>query len=315
MSRCSLAAAMVAGCAFLSTGTAYAAARPSAPEYYVKKATWQDTLLASHEALARHQAAAGKKDAKKRAAELAMSNFEPVSMEVQPRQEAKYVKVNITGVTKLYIGVGGSGKISVGNPELTDIEGDTVPLHVGWARFVGRGWWNHDGLRGWRAMKIGRRTFPRGFQLRALEMIIQLDGPYETLELHVGNTERQPLRFWIDTRSAVQQEQKMQEARKEIQRRVAQYYNIRLADMLSPRRARTVARPRQVAMYLSKQLTTRSLPEIGRKFGGRDHTTVIHAVRRIDELCRADSGMEEDVDLLRRMRAGESTSNGQLPLF
>lgn len=86
----------------------------------------------------------------------------------------------------------------------------------------------------------------------------------------------------------------------EIQRRVAQYYNIRLADMLSPRRARTVARPRQIAMYLSKQLTTRSLPEIGRKFGGRDHTTVIHAVRRIDELCRADSGMEEDVDLLRR---------------
>lgn len=86
----------------------------------------------------------------------------------------------------------------------------------------------------------------------------------------------------------------------EIQRRVAQYYNIRLADMLSPRRARTVARPRQIAMYLSKQLTTRSLPEIGRKFGGRDHTTVIHAVRRIDELCREDSGMEEDVDLLRR---------------
>lgn len=90
----------------------------------------------------------------------------------------------------------------------------------------------------------------------------------------------------------------------EIQRRVAQYYNIRLADMLSPRRARTVARPRQVAMYLSKQLTTRSLPEIGRKFGGRDHTTVIHAVRRIDELCKEDSGIEEDVDLLKRMLEG-----------
>ncbi|MEQ9518253.1 MAG: chromosomal replication initiator protein DnaA [Parvibaculum sp.] len=90
----------------------------------------------------------------------------------------------------------------------------------------------------------------------------------------------------------------------DIQRRVAQYYNIRLADMLSPRRARTVARPRQIAMYLSKQLTTRSLPEIGRKFGGRDHTTVIHAVRRIDELCKEDSSMEEDVDLLRRMLEG-----------
>lgn len=90
----------------------------------------------------------------------------------------------------------------------------------------------------------------------------------------------------------------------EIQRSVAQYFNIKLADMLSPRRARTVARPRQIAMYLAKLLTTRSLPEIGRKFGGRDHTTVIHAVRRIDELCREDSSMEEDVDLLRRMLEG-----------
>ena len=94
----------------------------------------------------------------------------------------------------------------------------------------------------------------------------------------------------------------------EIQRQVAQYFNIRLADMLSPRRARTVARPRQIAMYLSKQLTTRSLPEIGRKFGGRDHTTVIHAVRRIDELCKEDSSMEEDVDLLRRTLEGMSPS-------
>lgn len=94
----------------------------------------------------------------------------------------------------------------------------------------------------------------------------------------------------------------------EIQRQVAQYYNIRLADMLSPRRARMVARPRQIAMYLSKQLTTRSLPEIGRKFGGRDHTTVIHAVRRIDELCKEDSSMEEDVDLLRRTLEGMSPS-------
>ena len=92
----------------------------------------------------------------------------------------------------------------------------------------------------------------------------------------------------------------------EIQRRVAEYYNVRLADMLSARRARAVARPRQVAMWLSKQLTTRSLPEIGRKFGGRDHTTVIHAVRKIDELRQADSGMDEDVDLLKRMLEGGS---------
>lgn len=94
----------------------------------------------------------------------------------------------------------------------------------------------------------------------------------------------------------------------EIQRRVAEYYNVRLADMLSARRARAVARPRQVAMWLSKQLTTRSLPEIGRKFGGRDHTTVIHAVRKIDELRQSDSGMDEDVDLLKRMLESGSGS-------
>ena len=87
----------------------------------------------------------------------------------------------------------------------------------------------------------------------------------------------------------------------EIQKRVAEHFNIKLAEMTSTRRARVVARPRQVAMYLAKQLTPRSLPEIGRKFGGRDHTTVMHAVKKIEELSAADSGFAEDVDLLRRM--------------
>ena len=87
----------------------------------------------------------------------------------------------------------------------------------------------------------------------------------------------------------------------EIQKKVAQHFNIRLADMHSARRARAVARPRQVAMYLAKQLTTRSLPEIGRKFGGRDHTTVMHAVKRIEELRQTDAALAEDIDLLRRM--------------
>ncbi len=90
----------------------------------------------------------------------------------------------------------------------------------------------------------------------------------------------------------------------EIQKRVAEHFNIKLADMQSPRRARQVARPRQIAMFLAKQLTTRSLPEIGRKFGGRDHTTVMHAVKKVEELCTADSGFSEDVDLLRRMLDG-----------
>ncbi len=87
----------------------------------------------------------------------------------------------------------------------------------------------------------------------------------------------------------------------EIQKRVAEHFNIRLADMHSARRARAVARPRQVAMYLAKQLTSRSLPEIGRKFGGRDHTTVMHAVKKVEELRSADIGFNEDVELLRRM--------------
>jgi len=87
----------------------------------------------------------------------------------------------------------------------------------------------------------------------------------------------------------------------EIQKRVAEHYNIRLADMHSARRARAVARPRQVAMYLAKQLTPRSLPEIGRKFGGRDHTTVIHAVKKIEELSAFDPAFREDVELLRRL--------------
>ncbi|MFY9287605.1 MAG: chromosomal replication initiator protein DnaA [Alphaproteobacteria bacterium] len=90
----------------------------------------------------------------------------------------------------------------------------------------------------------------------------------------------------------------------EIQKKVAEHYNIRVADMHSARRARQVSRPRQVAMYLAKQLTPRSLPEIGRKFGGRDHTTVIHAVRKIEELSAYDPAFREDVELLRRLLQG-----------
>ncbi len=90
----------------------------------------------------------------------------------------------------------------------------------------------------------------------------------------------------------------------EIQKKVAEHFNIRIADMHSARRARAIARPRQVAMYLAKQLTSRSLPEIGRKFGGRDHTTVMHAVKKVEELRQTDATFCEDVDLLRRMLEG-----------
>lgn len=90
----------------------------------------------------------------------------------------------------------------------------------------------------------------------------------------------------------------------EIQRKVAEHYNIRLADMHSARRARNVARPRQVAMFLAKQLTARSLPEIGRKFGGRDHTTVMHAVRKIEELVGEDPSFAQDVEIIKRALTG-----------
>lgn len=86
----------------------------------------------------------------------------------------------------------------------------------------------------------------------------------------------------------------------EIQRKVSDHFNIRLSDLIGPKRVRTFARPRQIAMYLSKQLTSRSLPEIGRRFGGRDHTTVMHGVRKIEELMQKDSQIADDLELLRR---------------
>ncbi|MFM1863929.1 MAG: hypothetical protein RLZ26_2451 [Pseudomonadota bacterium] len=87
----------------------------------------------------------------------------------------------------------------------------------------------------------------------------------------------------------------------EIQRQVAEHYNIRLADLIGPKRMRTIARPRQIAMYLSKHMTPRSLPEIGRRFGGRDHTTIMHGVRKIEEMMATDSQLADDLQLLRRM--------------
>lgn len=90
----------------------------------------------------------------------------------------------------------------------------------------------------------------------------------------------------------------------EIQRKVAEHYNVRLSDLIGPKRVRTLARPRQIAMYLSKQLTSRSLPEIGRRFGGRDHTTIMHGIRKIEELKEEDRQLAEDLELLRRLMQG-----------
>ncbi|AHX04520.1 chromosomal replication initiator protein DnaA [Ehrlichia japonica] len=86
-----------------------------------------------------------------------------------------------------------------------------------------------------------------------------------------------------------------------IQKKVAEFFNIKMTDMYSTRRLRTLARPRQVAMYLSKKLTQKSLPEIGKSFGGRDHATVIHAVKQIEKLIDTDSKLRDDINLLTRM--------------
>ena len=87
----------------------------------------------------------------------------------------------------------------------------------------------------------------------------------------------------------------------DIQKLVATHYNVSRADILSSRRTANVVRPRQIAMYLSKVLTLRSLPEIGRRFGGRDHTTVLHAVRKIEGLTGSDRSLSDEVELLKRM--------------
>ena len=89
-----------------------------------------------------------------------------------------------------------------------------------------------------------------------------------------------------------------------IQRTVAEYFNIKMADMLSKRRSRSIARPRQIAMALAKELTNHSLPEVGDAFGGRDHTTVLHACRKIEELRGTTADVAEDYKNLTRLLAG-----------
>ena len=89
-----------------------------------------------------------------------------------------------------------------------------------------------------------------------------------------------------------------------IQKEVSEFYKMRVSDLLSRRRTRTIARPRQMAMALSKELTEHSLPEIGEAFGGRDHTTVLHACRKIEELCETDGRIREDrAKLVRKLTA------------
>jgi chromosomal replication initiator protein len=87
----------------------------------------------------------------------------------------------------------------------------------------------------------------------------------------------------------------------DILRTVSKHYGVNRGDLLSGRRNRSIVRPRQIGMYLAKLLTSRSLPEIGRRFGNRDHTTVLHAIRKIEQLMNDDTQLREEIELLKRL--------------
>ncbi|WP_374657312.1 chromosomal replication initiator protein DnaA [Phenylobacterium sp.] len=139
---------------------------------------------------------------------------------------------------------------------------------------------------------------------RFTDSVRELEGALNTLVARVGG---EISRMTLDEAQAILRPNLACTERRvtvdQIQKTVAEHYQLKQADLISERRARVVARPRQVAMWLAKQITTRSLPDIGRRFGGRDHTTVLHAVRRIDALKAEDPMIARDLDvLLRKLR-------------
>ena len=139
---------------------------------------------------------------------------------------------------------------------------------------------------------------------RFTDSVRELEGALNTLVARVG---ADVSRLTLDEAQAILRPHLACNERRvtvdQIQKTVAEHYSLKQADLISERRARAVARPRQVAMWLAKQITTRSLPDIGRRFGGRDHTTVLHAVRRIESLKVEDATIARDLDvLLRKLR-------------
>lgn len=139
---------------------------------------------------------------------------------------------------------------------------------------------------------------------RFTDSVRELEGALNTLVARVGG---QVARLSLDEAQAILRPHLACNEKRvtvdQIQKTVAEHFGLKQADLISERRARAVARPRQAAMWLAKQITTRSLPDIGRRFGGRDHTTVLHAVRRIEELKQADAQLARDLDvLLRKLR-------------
>jgi chromosomal replication initiator protein len=136
---------------------------------------------------------------------------------------------------------------------------------------------------------------------RFVDSVRELEGALNTLVARAG--ERLALVDMDEAQAILRPHLRTGERRitvDDIQKAVSEYYGMKQADLLSDRRNRAVARPRQVAMWLCKQLTTRSLPDIGRRFGGRDHTTVLHAVRKIEELKAVDAPIAADVEALMR---------------
>ena len=136
---------------------------------------------------------------------------------------------------------------------------------------------------------------------RFTDSVRELEGALNTLIARVGGD---VARLSLDEAQAILRPHLSVTERKvtvdQIQKTVAEHYNLKQADLISERRARAVARPRQVAMWLAKQVTVRSLPDIGRRFGGRDHTTVLHAVRKIEALVAKDTALSEEVESLKR---------------
>ncbi|MBU6448873.1 MAG: chromosomal replication initiator protein DnaA [Rhodospirillales bacterium] len=156
-----------------------------------------------------------------------------------------------------------------------------------------------------KALRAGVEVPPKVLEFLARKITSnnrELEGALNRLVAHANLFNRQ---VTLDTAHEVLHDVLKAHDRKisiqEIQKRVCEHFSIRIAEMSSARRARNIARPRQVAMYLAKQLTSKSLPDIGRHFGDRDHTTVMHAVSRINELIGQDAAFAEDVELLKRL--------------
>lgn len=133
-----------------------------------------------------------------------------------------------------------------------------------------------------------------------------LIGFFNNLTIHIGLTQN-PLALnqavsTIMSRGAAVRRTSIED----IQRKIADFYKLDLRDFQSAQRSRRVARPRQVAMFLARAITERSLPEIGRRFGGRDHTTVLHACRRIAALCDEDPNFRQEIDFLKQVLGGKA---------